>query len=505
MMQVLPAREAAMSELTFSRRARATAIALVSLWMLQASILNAQTPPISGPVARGVPRQILTSRTDDQLAALLGSGARGYTRYTFEYGEGMDHARIRRWSGLLILPRTTDLGKLGPVGLPTIGGGKSTDSWYAHGDGTLSKLVIDERGASIGVMSIRGASMWLSLDMNRDGFIDFFRSISLSGREEVAAMDGDGAAFLERWRLGENRLCTLPRTKTLSTTGDRIEGRSSSPIAAAGTVPMCGETSENSGPLAGIRRDGPTPPPDPMSRICAGRSGSRTLPGGGPRADSPRGTLGAAGAAIGGTAGQPTAAESRERMAAAAARAVGDYVRDRVFIMLMKPPKDEKDPGPRDITLESEAADRSSPVFGGDGSRVGSGDQALAEVCSARARADRRWSVIGIAEAERRKTGAGDTNCDDPVTDPAAADAEKTMPKCGPDRGSQSVSEQLLEGIGARDGRQCSRFEQPGPDGTCRGGRTITGGRGQVWYGYGSLIGLVPCEGIACDPRPESR
>jgi catechol 2,3-dioxygenase-like lactoylglutathione lyase family enzyme len=60
--------------------------------------------------------------------------------------------------------------------------------------------------------------------------------------------------------------------------------------------------------------------------------------------------------------------------------------------------------------------------------------------------------------------------------------------------------QQLLAGLGAYESRQCGRTENPGPDGTCRGSRNVGGTRGRAWYGYGSVIGLVPCDPRACDP-----
>src|SRR5688572_28758100 len=115
--------------------------------------LAAQTP-LPGSVSRGLPRQIVTSRTDAQLASLLEPGARNYTVYRFEYGGRMDRARIRRWTGVLLMPQPADLGKLGPVGVATPRGGKATDTWYSHADGTLSKLVLDPAGRTAAVLSV---------------------------------------------------------------------------------------------------------------------------------------------------------------------------------------------------------------------------------------------------------------------------------------------------------------------------------------------------------------
>jgi hypothetical protein len=101
---------------------------------------------------------------------------------------------------------------------------------------------------------------------------------------------------------------------------------------------------------------------------------------------------------------------------------------------------------------------------------------------------------------EKQQAGKGDTDCDDPVTDPAAADSATSLPKCGPPREAKSVSQQLLEELGGYQSRRCGPTERPGPDGGCRGGRNLRDNRGRLWYGYGNVIGIVPCEGRACDP-----
>jgi hypothetical protein len=349
----------------------------------------------------------------------------------------------------------------------------------------------------IGVLSLRGLSIWAQLDLDRDGIVDFMRSITLDGHE-MLAVAGEGLAFLREWRRGQNPLCGDKPAKTIDLSAPSTERDKSGLATAAGTMPACvGETSTG-GTLGGILTREKADARSPEDIACAGRTGSASRLGIGPQAVL--GALVGVGATFpvsrsGGTERPPPPdldAQARERVARAVAEAV--------YITILKPDKPREPRHPRDPTLEKpEEGSRESPTVGSEGTRGGDGEAALNAVCSARARAQRHWSVVHDA-LNGNKTDAAGTDCDDPVTDPAAADAESAMPKCGPARTTQSVGQQLLAGLGAYESRQCGRTENPGPDGTCRGSRNLGGTRGRAWYGYGSVIGLVPCDPRTCDP-----
>jgi hypothetical protein len=474
-------------------------------WLLVLSVLStpavAQTPiPDAGK--RGVPRQLLTTRDETQLLSVLdAAGRRTYKVYSFEFGGRFDHARATTWNGLMLLPSAAELGPARRVGVPAPDRDKSIETVYQHPDGTMSKLVVDPAGRTIGVVSVRGISAWAQLDIDRDGIVDWLRIVSLDGHETIAASVPNGAAFLERWRLGDMQLCSPRDVASLPGVSDRSKERGEPGLpGTTPSIPLCGESQSERGALSGIM---PTKSPeraDPMDRICAGRSGSATLPGsGGPRAD---------------------------KDPAAVAQGMVTTV---VWKMMLKEPGEVRPPcetgcdrpaggapsggappggapgSPPGGTPGSPSGGppggvRNIPVPGSEGVRGGESEATLNAMCAQRARANRRWTVT-LSALEKNQTGATDTNCDDPVTDPAAADAQKSAPKCGPSRESQSVSQQLLAGLGAYESRQCGRLEQPGPDGTCRGGRTIGSNRARLWYGWGNVIGLIPCDGIACDPK----
>jgi hypothetical protein len=382
------------------------------------------------------------------------------------------------------MPRPADLGPLRAERLTLPNGASSTEWWYQHADGTWSKLLQDRSGGTVGVLS--GGSNWVRalIDMDKDGVADYLRIVGFDGKEVVAAAAGRGAAFLDRWRNGENPLC------------DPRGGGAKTPLAVtekqrqSGAMPAC--RPERAGPLTGIAGGSREHSADPLDRVCEGRVSSRaTLAGGGPRA---YGTAGLAGGDTGRLAGITDTRRAREeaahQQASVIAAAYADAVYDQAYNMLLKRLDKEK---------SSPSAGTRAPTAGSEGSRGGDGEAALGAVCTARARANRRWTRT-IAEMEKQQAGKGDTDCDDPVTDPAAADSATSFPKCGPPREAKSVSQQLLEELGGYQSRRCGPTERPGPDGGCRGGRNLRDNRGRLWYGYGNVIGVVPCEGRACDP-----
>lgn len=472
--------------------------AVPSLIGLLAVPVLAQTP-LPGGVQRGVPRQLLPLRSDAQLLSLLTSARnRTYTVYTFELKGSIDHASVRRWNGALVMPRPADLGTLGPVTVTGTKGEKLSETWYKHPDGTISMVLVNRSGAPIGVISMRELSMWAQLDLDRDGVVDFLRSISLDGHEVVAAAS-EGLAFLREWRQGQNPLCEAKPAKAVTDlSAPSPERDKASFLGAAGTMPACVGERSAGGALGGIipREKADTRSPEDI--VCAGRTGSVSSLGINPQAVM--GAIIGVGSTFpvsrsGGTERPPPpdlAARDRERMAG--------RVAEFVYTTILKPDKPREPRHPRDATVEeSREGSRESPTVGSEGARGGDAEAALNAVCAARARAQRHWSVTHDA-LNRTKTDAAGTDCDDPVTDPASAEAENTMPKCGPSRSTQSVGQQLLAGLGAYQSRQCGRTENPGPDGTCRGSRNIGSTRGRAWYGYGSIIGLVPCDPRTCDP-----
>jgi hypothetical protein len=467
------------------------------------------TPPVgqpSGvlrPVPPGVQRRILTvePRTDVQLAALLRSTrARRYTVYSFQRGTRSDRGRVRHWSGVLAMPRTPDLGPLTDLAIGIPGGPKLLDRWHRHADGTWSKIVLNRAGESAGVLSINRGWFRAALDLDGDGLIDVLDAVTLDGRETVIASLDEGATFLERWLVGDNMLCD-PRSAA-----DRPG--SPSLIGTAGTLESCAETGRRDrGPLAGITPSKPESPRDPASQVCEGRTTTRgTAPlGVGPRTDD-----GAVAGFAGWLLGKAIDAAIEGVATVRYANAAG------VFLAITLEPStagaspcelagsgacaEQHAAAGDDEEAEDVEGAREAPDVGADGVRGGDPEAALDTFCTMRARAQRRWAVT-LEQLEAQSAGKTDTDCDDPVTDPAAADAAKTLPKCGPSRDTRSVTEQLLTMLGAYKDRQCGPTERPGPDGDCRGGRNLPDGTGRLWYGYGDVIGLVPCEGMACDPR----
>jgi hypothetical protein len=493
---------------------RALAFASVALAVSCGAVLAQDKPvrptapvaPPSGvlrPIQPGVQRRLLTvePRSDAQLAALLRSArGRRYAVYSFHRGTRSDRGSVRHWSGVLALPRPADLGPLTDLAIAVPGGPKLVDRWHRHPDGTWSKIVLNRAGESAGVLSINRGWFRAALDLDGDGVIDVLDAVTLDGRETVIASVGEGAAFLERWLVGDNMLCD-PRS---------APDRPGSPslIGTDGTLESCAETARRDrGPLAGITPAKPESPRDPASRACEGRPTSRgTAPlGVGPRTDD-----GAVAGFAGWLLGKAIDAAVEGVATARYANAAG------VFLAITLEPS-TAGASPCELAGsgacaeqhaasegEDEAEDvegaRESPGVGGDGVRGGDPEAALDTFCTMRARAQRRWAVT-IEQLAAQSAGKTDTDCDDPVTDPAAADAAKTLPKCGPSRDTRPVAEQLLTMLGAYKDRQCGPTERPGPDGDCRGGRNLPDGTGRLWYGYGDVIGLVPCEGTACDPR----
>ncbi len=139
---------------------------------------------------------------------------------------------------------------------------------------------------------------------------------------------------------------------------------------------------------------------------------------------------------------------------------------------------------------------------GGDGATDPSPDEELDAAqmkydrCVQRARVLAAWGLVQSSPVE--------LTCEDPRVspDPALASVVEIDVYCSPGAEIPVTDiEDLLTGAG---GANCGWFAQPGPDGECSGNFSGYGGsQGQLYVGYASIIGIVPCDEEVCDPFGE--
>ena len=469
------------------------------------------------------------------LKEIIASGKQQqYSAYSFEAGR-MVEVEQKFWSGLLLLPNPTETAQL--VSLK-VGRGSETleDWWYRSEDGSLSKLILNSRGETAGIVTVMPkSSASVALDLDGDKVVDVLNIIHSNHDELLIVDEARGVTFMNEWLMGQEPLC--------------LPGAMSTEQDVKATLQGCGENS-SSGPggggsgsgnqgAAGNRRQ------DPLDKMCEEHAASRQPRSGVPStvatltkeevllcvvgcallgvATGPVGSI-LCGTLVCGdllspspagdseyTRENPTGEGTSSRERQEYHDTDGDGEPDAEDTDGDGEPDVSCDPCGPEGTNEGGEADGGGGSGGSGTSQPGVGpdgdpdqpdsEAAMDELCARRAEARNRH-IDSMDDLDQR---AADTDCDDPVVNPNPAEAQSEEEPdrditCSPESEDNRVTD-FRQLLGDDEGRRCGPTETPGPDGTCSGrGRSYDTQRGSLWIGMGDIVGFVPCREETCTP-----